>query len=257
MAKRTISKSDENPTTPTRRRKVNGDAAAAEMAPKAPRLRRKVEAAPVVTAFVDTSAQKIPATVASVSASSGCCDAGFARADCDSRVPPVSGSRRAWRRSVPGLADRRARAARRSRRRDSVATRRFPRAAETHPPDACGSRRPPGDGLSSATVSETPIGWTQSRCLSSACADGNVRALALLCLAGPVTGDRRSATALARVEPPHPGFRWPDRAAMPSEAAGRSGRARFAPHRIQRAPGGRSTSLVPTVFSRGQAIKSA
>ena len=66
MAKRTISKSDENPTTPTRRRKVNGDAAAAEMAPKAPRLRRKAEAAPVVTASVDTSAQKTPATVAGV-----------------------------------------------------------------------------------------------------------------------------------------------------------------------------------------------
>ena len=71
MAKRTISKSDENPTTPTRRRKVNGDAAAADMAPTAPRLRRKAEAAPVVTAFVDTSARKTPATVARVPQAAG------------------------------------------------------------------------------------------------------------------------------------------------------------------------------------------
>ena len=41
-------------------------------------------------------------------------------------------------------------------------------------------------------------------------------------------------------------FRWPDRAAMASSAAGRSGRARF------RAP---STSLMPTAFSRGQMIR--
>ena len=35
MAKRTISKSDEDSTTPTRRRKINGDAAAADMALRA------------------------------------------------------------------------------------------------------------------------------------------------------------------------------------------------------------------------------
>lgn len=66
MAKRTISKSDEDTTTPTRRRKVNGDAAAADMAPKAPRTRKRVDAAPVVTASVDTAAQETPAKAGSV-----------------------------------------------------------------------------------------------------------------------------------------------------------------------------------------------
>ena len=64
MAKRTISKSDEDSTTPTRRRKINGDAAAAEMAPKTPRTRKKAEAAPVVSASV----KEIPAAPAPVAA---------------------------------------------------------------------------------------------------------------------------------------------------------------------------------------------
>jgi len=64
MAKRTISKSDEDQTTPTRRRKINGDAAAADMAPKTPRARKKAALAPVVSA----PAEEIPA--APVAASS-------------------------------------------------------------------------------------------------------------------------------------------------------------------------------------------
>lgn len=70
MAKRTISKSGDSPTTPTRSRKVNGDAAAADMAPKAPRLRRKVDAAPIVTTSVDAPAEETPASPASVPAAS-------------------------------------------------------------------------------------------------------------------------------------------------------------------------------------------
>jgi len=64
MAKRTISKSDEDQTTPTRRRRVNGDAAAADLAPKTPRTRKKADRAPVVSA----SAEKIPAAPAPVAA---------------------------------------------------------------------------------------------------------------------------------------------------------------------------------------------
>ena len=59
----------------------------------------------------------------------------------------------------------------------------------------------------------------------------------------------RSRLAQARTSlalPSRIPFRWPDRAAMASSAAGRSGRARF------RAP---STSLMPTAFSRGQMIR--
>jgi hypothetical protein len=66
MAKRTISKSDEGTTTPTRRRKINGDAAAADMAPKTPRTRKKAETAPVVSA---SSVEEIPAAPAPVAAS--------------------------------------------------------------------------------------------------------------------------------------------------------------------------------------------
>jgi len=42
-------------------------------------------------------------------------------------------------------------------------------------------------------------------------------------------------------------FRWPDRAATPSSAAGRSGRAGYREEC--------STSLTPTGFSHGQAIR--
>jgi len=66
MAKRTISKSDEDQRPPTRRRKVNGDAAAADMTPKAPRTRKKAESAPIVSASVEETPASAPVTSAAV-----------------------------------------------------------------------------------------------------------------------------------------------------------------------------------------------